>query len=248
MQTENQREEHQHPYIKNTIYINLEHRTDRREHTEQEFAKMGISANRLNATRMQNGAIGCSISHIKCLEMAKKENWPFVFIAEDDITFMNPALFHSKLAQFSESAIDWDVLIIAGNTAPPFGASTDFCIRTHNVQSTTGYIVQQHYYDIMIANFREGVAKLMKDPENKREFAIDMFWKRLQQSGKWYVLIPLSVYQYSCYSDVENRVVDYKGLMLDLDKKELIRMQQQMQQMQQQQQIQNKFAQMQYML
>ena len=215
-----------HPYIENTIYINLEHRTDRKEHTEKEFAKIGLlNANRLNATKMHYGAVGCSMSHIRCIEMAKKENWSFVFIAEDDITFMNPELFLSKLRKFSESDIDWDVLIIAGNTAPPFGSATDFCIRIHNVQSTTGYIVQQHYYDTMIANFREGVAKLMKDPENKREFAIDMYWKRLQQSGKWYTLIPLSVYQYSTYSDVENRMVDYKGLMLDLDKKEMMRLQ-----------------------
>jgi len=157
--------------------------------------------------------------------MAKKENWPHVFICEDDITFMNPALFMSKLAQFAESKIEWDVLIVSGNTAPPFGESTDFCIRTFNVQSTTGYIVQQHYYDTMIANFREGVQHLMKDPENKREFAIDMYWKRLQQVGRWYILIPLSVYQYSNYSDVENKNVDYSRLMLDLEKKELFRKQ-----------------------
>jgi len=213
-----------HPYIENTLYINLDYRTDRREHTEQELAKIGISnAKRLVATKMQYGAVGCSMSHIRCLEMAKNENWPFVFITEDDITFMNPALFLSKLAEFSESNIEWDVLIVAGNTAPPFGPATEFCIRTHNVQAATGYIIQQHYYDTMIANFREGVAKLMKDPENKREYAVDMYWKRLQNSGKWYTLIPLSVYQYSTYSDIENRMVDYKGLMLDLDKKEMIR-------------------------
>jgi GR25 family glycosyltransferase involved in LPS biosynthesis len=201
----------------------LDYRTDRREHTENELRKIGItSPTRLSATQMKFGAVGCSMSHIRCLEMARKENWPHVFVCEDDITFMNPELFLSKLARFSESNIEWDVLVVAGNTAPPFGESTDFCIRTFNVQSTTGYIVQQHYYDTMIANFREGISKLMKDPENKREFAIDMYWKRLQQNGKWYVLIPLSVYQYSCYSDVENRNVDYSGLMLDLEKKELI--------------------------
>ena len=216
----------QHKYLQNTVYINLDYRIDRREHTQTELAKIGImTPTRLNATKMNYGAIGCSMSHIRCLEMAKKENWPHVFICEDDITFMNPALFMSKLAQFAESKIEWDVLIVSGNTAPPFGESTDFCIRTFNVQSTTGYIVQQHYYDTMIANFREGVQHLMKDPENKREFAIDMYWKRLQQVGRWYILIPLSVYQYSNYSDVENKNVDYSRLMLDLEKKELFRKQ-----------------------
>jgi glycosyl transferase family 25 len=216
-------------FIENTLYINLDYRTDRKEHTEQELAKIGITAERLNASKMQNGAIGCTMSHIRCLEIAKTRNWPYVFVCEDDITFMNPELFLSKLATFADASIPWDVLVVAGNTAPPFGPATDFCIRTYNVQSTTGYIVQQHYYDTLIANFREGIQRLLKDPTNKREYAIDMYWKHLQQTGDWYILIPLSVYQYCTYSDVENRMVDYSGLMLDLEKKELLR-QQQMQQ------------------
>jgi len=211
--------------LEHTIYINIDYRTDRKEHVEKELAKIGVTGERLNATKMQYGAVGCSMSHIRCLERAKSENWPYVFICEDDITFMNPEMFLSKLDAFEKSTIEWDVIIVAGNTAPPFGPSTDFCIRTYNVQSTTGYIVCRHYYDIMIANFREGVQNLMKDPNNKREYAIDMYWKRLQQTGKWYTIIPLSVYQYETYSDVENRNVDYKGLMLDLEKKELMRMQ-----------------------
>jgi len=210
----------QHPYIQNTIYINLEHREDRKKHAETEFAKLGIQGQRLNATKMFHGAIGCSMSHIRCLELAKTKNWPFVFVCEDDITFMNPEMFLSKLQQFSDSKIEWDVLIVSGNTAPPFGESTDFCIRTFNVQAATGYIVQQHYYDTMIANFREGINKLIKDPTNKREFAVDMYWKRLQNDGRWYVLIPLSVYQYSFYCDIENRFVDYRDLLLFLYKRE----------------------------
>lgn len=219
--------------LDHTIYINIDYRTDRKEHVEKELAKIGVEGERLNATKMKNGAVGCSMSHIRCLERAKSENWPYVFICEDDITFMNPELFLSKLDAFEKSGIEWDVIIVAGNTAPPFGPSTDFCIRTFNVQSTTGYIVCRHYYDILIANFREGVQNLMKDPNNKREYAIDMYWKKLQQTGKWYTIIPLSVYQYETYSDVENRNVDYKGLMLDLEKKELIRMQKEYMEIQQ---------------
>ena len=210
----------QNTLLENVLYINLDYRTDRREHTEKEFEKLGISQNlvRMNASKTKHGAIGCSLSHIRCLEYAKQQNWPHVLICEDDITFMNPALFLSKLSEFSHSHLEYDMLVIAGNTAPPFGESTSFCIRTYNIQSTTGYIVQQGYYDTLIANFREGVGKLMADPTNKREYAIDMYWKRLQQTGRWYTLIPLSVYQYASYSDVEERNVDYKNLMLDLEK------------------------------
>ena len=212
--------------LKNVLYINLDHRTDRLSHVKGELTKIGIQdPTRFPAVKMPAGNVGCTISHIRCLEIAKKNEWPAVFICEDDITFMNPELFLSKLDAFEKSAIEWDVIIVAGNTAPPFGPSTDCCIRTFNVQAATGYIVCRHYYDIMIANFREGVRQLMKDPNNKREYAVDMYWKRLQQQGRWYTIIPLSVYQYETYSDIENRNVDYKNLMLDLEKKELMRMQ-----------------------
>ena len=232
--------------LENILYINLDYRQDRREHTEKEFQKISqhihpdaeptgkMNIIRMSATATKNGAVGCSLSHIRCLEHAKKNGWPYVFICEDDITFMNPVMFLEKLAEFETmflekpaefdtSKVAWDVLVIAGNTAPPFGDSTSFCIRTFNVQSTTGYIVQQGYYDVLLANYREGVRKLMAEPENKREYAIDMYWKRLQTSGRWYTLIPLSVYQYASYSDVENREVDYKNLMLDLNKPWLYR-------------------------
>lgn len=217
--------------LENILYINLDYRQDRREHTEKEFQKIShptgnMNITRISATATKNGAVGCSLSHIRCLEHAKKNGWPYVFVCEDDITFMNPTLFLEKLAEFSNSDIfkhaEWDVLVIAGNTAPPFGDSTSFCIRTYNVQSTTGYIVQQGYYDVLLANYREGARKLMAEPDNKREYAIDMYWKRLQH-GRWYTLIPLSVYQYASYSDVENRDVDYKNLMLDLNKPWLYR-------------------------
>ena len=84
--------------IKHIFYINLEKRTDRKEHVEKELEKIGIyGAERFNAISLINGAIGCSMSHIKCLETAKKNNWSHVLIVEDDIQFLNPELFTKQL-------------------------------------------------------------------------------------------------------------------------------------------------------
>ena len=60
---------------------------------------------------------------------------------------------------------------------------------------------------------------MMKEPENKSLYAIDMYWKRLQVVHRWYLIIPVTVVQIESYSDVENMVVDYKALMLDYDKR-----------------------------
>jgi GR25 family glycosyltransferase involved in LPS biosynthesis len=60
--------------IKHAFYINLEHRTDRKELVEKELENIGIKAERFNAIKMENGAVGCSMSHLKLLQDALKNN------------------------------------------------------------------------------------------------------------------------------------------------------------------------------
>jgi hypothetical protein len=208
-----------------TYYINLESRTDRLTHVQAELAKIGCSnSTRFNAVRTTNGAVGCTISHIKCLEIAKEKEYPYVFICEDDICFSDPDLLVKNTNEFFKQSNDlWDVLIIGGNMVPPYQQVGDFCARITNCQTTTGYIVRQPYYEKLIKNFREGLNQLMKNPINKREFAIDMYWKQLQQVDRWYIIIPLTVHQLEGYSDIEGRNVDYKTLMMDMNKEWLFK-------------------------
>ena len=62
--------------INHAFYINLESRPDRKQHVERELMKVGIKAKRFNAIRLPNGALGCSMSHLRCLETAKKITGP----------------------------------------------------------------------------------------------------------------------------------------------------------------------------
>jgi GR25 family glycosyltransferase involved in LPS biosynthesis len=57
--------------IKHAFYINLLSRPDRKYHVERQLQSVGISAERFNAIKMSNGAIGCSMSHLKIIETAK---------------------------------------------------------------------------------------------------------------------------------------------------------------------------------
>jgi hypothetical protein len=58
--------------IKYCFYINLDFRTDRKAFVEEELTKIGLSSvyQRFNAIKNVNGRIGCSLSHLKCLQMA----------------------------------------------------------------------------------------------------------------------------------------------------------------------------------
>jgi len=208
--------------LKHTLYINLDHREDRLKHAEEEFLKLNITAERVSGIQTKMGNIGCTLSHIKCLNIAKERGWPYVFICEDDIEFTDVSTFTNSISQFYRDDLEWDLLVIGGNNCPPFQKINDYYIRVYNVQTTTGYIVKSHYYDTLITNFKEGLEKLMREPDKKTMFSLDIYWKTLQKKDKWYMIIPLTVIQYNDYSDIEHKHVDYKSLMLDLDKTELL--------------------------
>ena len=204
--------------IEHAFYINLETRADRRQHVETQLHNIGIAAARFNAIKLNNGAIGCSMSHLKCLEIAKENNWDHVMIVEDDILFLNPIVFKNQLNKFLKNHKDFDVVLIAGNNVPPYQKIDDCCIKVYRCQTTTGYIVQKHYYDTLINNIKEGIKHLIKTPEQHVLYAIDKYWFHLQEKDNWFLITPLTVTQREDYSDIEKRPTNYTRVMTDLDK------------------------------
>lgn len=113
--------------LEHLFFINLEHRTDRLNMVKQELSKLKPNiGTRFNAIKVANGAVGCTMSHIKCLEKARDKGLPHIFICEDDIKFMNPQLLMKNIQKFCENVKDWDVLIIGGNSVPPYQPIGDF--------------------------------------------------------------------------------------------------------------------------
>jgi hypothetical protein len=213
--------------IKNALYINLESRKDRRAHVEAQLAALknaengmpNLAAERFNAIKHAvHGAIGCSMSHMRCIQIAKERGWDHVLVCEDDVLFTNAPLFLAQLSKFMATVPTWDVVLLAGNNIPPFRVVNGACIQVSNCQTTTAYIVRAHYYDALIANYRAGLNKLMRNPTQKLEYAIDRYWFELQRRDRWFLITPLSVVQREDYSDIEQRVTNYGHLMLDLDK------------------------------
>ena len=204
--------------IKHAFYINLENRLDRKQHVEVQLNSIGISGTRFNACKMKNGAIGCSISHIKCLQTAIENHWDHVLICEDDITFLDPPLFKTQLNKFLEKNNEWDVILLAGNNVPPYKQVDDTCIQVSACQTTTGYIVNGHYMKRLLNNLKTGLLNLFKSPSHHRLYAIDKFWFHLQKVDKWFLIIPLTVIQQAGYSDIEKRNIDYSKIMIDIDK------------------------------
>lgn len=216
--------------IKHAIYINLDSRNDRRELFEKHFEEV-TSHNpkdytftpvpRFSAIKNEeNGAIGCTKSHIECLRLAKTNGWDHILILEDDALVIHPEILVHQVNSFlSRFRDEWDVLLFSGNNFPPFKIEAPDCFRVANCQTTGCYLVCSRYYDKLIRNFEEGLEGLIANPGNKVAYACDSFWKRLQQQDRWYLITPLCVIQRAGYSDIEKRNVDYERLMTDLVKK-----------------------------
>jgi len=210
--------------IKHAYYINLQHRTDRKLHVEKELNKVGINANRFNAIKMENGAIGCSMSHLKILQDAHAKQLEHVLIVEDDITFLDPELFKTQFDKFLEVHGDkWDVILFAGNNMPPYTPINDTCIKVSRCQTTTGYLVNGHYIRKLMENVKMGLTHLITKPNDHRLYAIDKFWFVLQNVDRWYLIIPPTVVQRADYSDIEQKHTNYQHLMTDLDKEEMMK-------------------------
>lgn len=208
----------------NILYINLDNRKDRLEHVISQLELIGVSGERFPAIKLKNGRCGCSMSHLKCIQLAKERNWEHVFVCEDDITFTKPKLFLKQLDEFLKSKLKWDVIIVAGNNVPPHQQFGDFCIKVQHCQTTTGYIVKKAYYDTLMKNFREGINHLMREQDGHIKWAIDKNWTKLQKIDKWYMIIPASVIQKPDYSDIEGHVTDYQWHLLDIHKTKFLKM------------------------
>jgi len=208
--------------FKHTFFINLDHRTDRLKHVESELAKMGIRGERINAVKAKVGGIGCTLSHIRCLEEAKKRGYEQVFICEDDIKFTDPDQFKRQLQKFWDNKeIQWDILLVGANVVPPYQRIGDYCARIFNGQTTTAYVAKREMYDVLLENFKESCQLQMKNPVQpgiSNPYALDMWWKRLQPQYFWYIITPLTVTQCESFSEIEQRVTNYDHLMLDMEK------------------------------
>ena len=209
--------------IKHAFYINLDHRTDRKAPVTGQLTNLGLQGfERFNAIKMENGAVGCSMSHLKILQSAVQNNWDHVLIVEDDITFLDPALFKANFETFLQrNGNNWDVILLAGNNMPPYDAIDDVCIKVKRCQTTTGYLVNGHYIKKLMENVKMGLTQLMYKPASHAMYAIDKFWFVLQAVDKWYLIIPPTVVQREDYSDIEKKRINYQKIMMDLDKKEM---------------------------
>jgi len=193
--------------IDRIFYINLDHRTDRRGEIEAELNSMGLVYERFPAVRHETiGGVGCGRSHVGVLKLAKERGYKRIMVLEDDFIFTaDPHDSVSKLHNVS-----FDVCLLSYNLFNATeSAEHPFLQRVHEAQTTSGYIINDHYYDTLIAVFEDAIPKF-EQTNHHWLYAIDVAWKVLQRRDTWYCFSPRIGKQRpsfsdcgNCYSDVD---------------------------------------------
>jgi len=205
-------------YIDVIIYINLDHRTDRNEHIINEIKKIDPTlskTHRLTAEYVPtNGALGCSLSHVKAIEWCfEHPEWTRCLILEDDFTFVSSdsSECNKQVAELCSSCPNFDMLLLAfGNDdfiSEP--TSISHINRVYSSQTTSGYIAHKNYMGIILNNFRIS-SDILRNRGRCHEGCLDQYWKRLMPQGNWYAYHTRIGYQYANYSDIENVFHDYQ--------------------------------------
>jgi glycosyl transferase family 25 len=197
-------------FIDKIVYINLDHREDRRNHMKSVFEKGKIPEEKLQrfpAVLVKPGIVGCVKSHIAVLKMARENEWGSILILEDDIEWVNFEENYKKLEELTKT--EYDVCILSGHY-----------IETRRIKvlksyTTGGYIVKKNYYDKLIQCFEESLTNLTRPTRfpfqkvditsriiNDHTNHFDVYWNKLQREDNWIGVIPSMAKQINSYSDI----------------------------------------------
>ena len=190
-------------FIEKVVYINLEHRTDRRAEIESELSRIPPQkVQRFNAIKHERGAAGCTQSHIAVLEMAISEGWSNYLVVEDDATWVNFDKSYPILEKLARDPYD---VIVLGSVFP----KVDERFKLTSCQTTTAFIVHRDYYQTLLQNFKESLKGFL-ETGNYPTYALDQYWKKLQPHGNWYAVVPSMMIQRPSFSDINKEFVDYQ--------------------------------------
>ena len=181
-------------FIEGFFYINLDRRPDRRTEVEAEFKKMELSVERFSAIDRSPGIVGCGLSHLAVLKMARERGLKNVLIFEDDFQFLiTKTEFESMLTEFFTSSVTYDVVML--------GYSLEEKVEFNE-------LLHERFYDKLIDLYEKSFPQLISTGMHWI-YANDQVWKVLQPQSNWFAFCKRVGRQRRSYSDLSLMVKDY---------------------------------------
>lgn len=184
------------------LIINLEHRTDRKEHVLQELNKFqGITYEFVNAIKHENPNIGCTLSHQHCIGIAKyRKNLEHVMILEDDVIFEPNVTEIFQNAWNAVQKYDWNLLYLGGNVRGGGSYVDKHLARVTKVNTTHAYVIHKRFYNAVLGLDINTI--------------IDYHYRDLSTTYDMYICAPMVAFQLESYSDLQQKTINYKQDML----------------------------------
>lgn len=198
--------------INKIFYINLDKRNDRKEEIELELKNYGLFnlSERIQAIETPGqGILGCTMSHLNAIKLAKERRYTNVLILEDDFQFtISKQEFENQLQTFFENKIPYDVCMISYNIQQSQPTEYTFLTKVIEAQTASGYIIHHSFYDKMIELY-EWAIPLLDQTKQHWHYANDQSWKRLQPEANWYCFTCRCGRQRPGYSDNSEQFQDH---------------------------------------
>lgn len=199
-------------YFQKIYCINLDKRTDRWKLAEPHLKDLGLDVERVPGydgsalglefpPEIKEGAVGCSLSHLFTIKLAKQNKFENFLLLEDDVVFDDEVneKFFSVLDQVPD---DWDMLYLGGQhfhgmDMPQINENVYKCVYTLAAQSVG---IKNTVYDYFID-------KLMNISKIN-----DLHYAESHREINAYVIIPHLSWQRNTFSDIEKVHINYDFL------------------------------------
>ena len=183
------------------LFINLDNRKDRLEAITKQLKNQGVNMEKVHRIPAHytpgNGHLGCAKSHIDALQYALNNNFKNVIILEDDFKFNTTAEETKKLFDKLFNEVDkkeWDVILFAFSSGKPEKTKYSFLNKITEAQTSSGYIINKDYYQILINTFQKSVNNMKPERTSGvkwEQWALDQVWKENQKNDRWFAFNPL---------------------------------------------------------
>lgn len=196
--------------------INLARRPDRRLQAIAEFDKFNIMPVEFveavdgltlpetnfvsrNGSKVSPAELGCTLSHLKIVKMAKEQKLKNYLVLEDDVEFPPDFnLIFNKL--FQTVPLDYHMIYIGGNHEGGYQMVNQHVAKVFRTFTTHAIGIHHTAYDALI--------KVLGKENDKA----DMCMASLQSSLNCYSFIPNLAFQRAGFSDILGKNVQYGHL------------------------------------
>jgi GR25 family glycosyltransferase involved in LPS biosynthesis len=193
-------------FFDKVYYLNLERRPDRNRECIEELSKFNIEFERFEAIDSKKLNLptwmGCLLSNLEMIKMAKEKGFKNILILEDDVVFDEnfEELFEIYVKQIPDN---WDMLYLSGNHNEHSGYKvnkiSENVIKCYLTYSTHSFAIKFTVYDMIIDYL-----------SNNQTKPVDVLYTEIQRICNAYSFFPGITTQRAGFSDIENCVVDNK--------------------------------------